>query len=154
MKLSDILQYLHQNSSNIFYIFLFSLTFVQVAPIQINPWSWIARKFGKAINQDIIDEIGDIKKDVEQIQVDRAKDREASDKYKTSQRRNRILVFADELRIHRDHSEELFNQILEDVDDYEKYCLAHPDYKNSKATDSIMLIREVYHKCKADDKFI
>lgn len=25
------------------------LTFIQISPIKVNPWSWIARKIGKAM---------------------------------------------------------------------------------------------------------
>ena len=37
-------------------IAFFILTFVQITPIKINPWSWLAEKFGNAINKDMKEE--------------------------------------------------------------------------------------------------
>ena len=31
-----------------------ALTVLQVAPIKINPWTWIARAIGRAINAEVI----------------------------------------------------------------------------------------------------
>ena len=34
-------------------IVLVLMTLVQITPVKINPWSWIARAIGKAINADV-----------------------------------------------------------------------------------------------------
>lgn len=155
MNIADIItKIMGGDVTSIVALVLLLLTFVQITPIKINPWSWLARKFGKAINHDLFIEVDQIKKDVQEIRSDRVKDREEMEMYRISDKRNRILRFADELRVKVDHSEEFFNQILEEIDQYEKYCDAHPGYKNSKATDAIKLIREVYHECKSKNNFI
>ena len=76
------------------------------------------------------------------------------DKRDADDARNRILRFADELRRQQRHSEEFFNQILEDINDYRAYCDEHPEYKNSKADDARKYILEVYHEVKANNEFI
>lgn len=68
--------------------------------------------------------------------------------------RRRILIFADELRRGELHSEEFFNQILEDISFYENYCRGHPNYQNDKAKDSMAMIREAYHSCRRSNNFI
>ena len=60
--------------------------------------------------------------------------------------RTHILRFDDELINGIHHSKEYFQQTLEDVDTYEKYCKNHPDYKNNTCTLAIDHIRNVYKK--------
>lgn len=79
---------------------------------------------------------------------------ERMDKENADEARRRILAFDDSLRLSQNHSEESFNQILEDINDYEKYCETHSGYKNSKAGNAIMNINEVYRKVKLEDRFI
>ena len=38
-------------------MFLGIPTLVQVSPIKVNPWSWLARKIGRAINGEVIDRV-------------------------------------------------------------------------------------------------
>lgn len=155
MTLTDLIEkIISGNITTLAALILLAMTFIQITPLKINPWSWLARKFGKAINHDIMIEVDEIKKDVQEIRNDRILDKEEAAESKAFDQRNRILRFADELRIKIDHSEEYFNQILEDVDAYESYCSEHEGYKNSKANDAIALVREVYHECKANNKFI
>lgn len=47
---------------------LLLMTFVQVAPIKVNPWSWLAKKIGRAINGEVLNEIADIKKEQRETQ--------------------------------------------------------------------------------------
>ena len=37
---------------------------VQISPIKLNPWSWIARKIGKAINHEVVAKVEGIARDV------------------------------------------------------------------------------------------
>ena len=40
---------------------LLLMTFVQIAPIKVNPWSWLSKKIGRAINGEVLNEIADIR---------------------------------------------------------------------------------------------
>jgi len=79
---------------------------------------------------------------------------ERMDKENADEARRRILAFDDSIRLSQSHSEESFNQILEDINGYESYCETHSGYKNSKAVNAIMNINEVYRKVKLEDRFI
>ena len=48
--------------------FFLLMTFIQIAPIKVNPWSWMAKKFGRAINGEVLKEIADIKKEQKETQ--------------------------------------------------------------------------------------
>lgn len=69
--------------------------------------------------------------------------------------RYRIIRFNDEL-LEKDrlHTKEHFDQILDDIDEYEDYCRQDPDYQNSKAVMAIKHIRQVYQKCNNEGTFL
>lgn len=68
--------------------------------------------------------------------------------------RTRILRFDDELINGLHHSKEYFQQILEEIDTYETYCVKHPDYKNSACALAIEHIRHTYTKLLDERAFI
>ena len=68
--------------------------------------------------------------------------------------RVRILRFADEVRLKSNHSKENFDQVLLDIDNYEKYCTAHPEYTNSKTGTAVVIIKEVYQECVKENSFL
>lgn len=76
------------------------------------------------------------------------------DKENADGARRRILKFDDELRRKTEHSEESFNQILQDIKDYRDYCRAHDEYENDRAVSAISHIRETYQQVKNENKFI
>ena len=113
------------------------MTLVQFAPVKINPWSWIARTVGGAINAGVTAELAEIKAKLDShIVMD---DRRTADGH-----RARILHFNNELLRDIDHTHEEFREVLSEIDDYEAYCDEHPDYPNNRAVLAIENIREVY----------
>lgn len=114
-------------------VLLIVLTLVQVAPIRINPWSAIARTIGKALNADL---------------------NEKMDANEAKTARYRILRFDDEIRHKMRHSKEHFDQIIEDVDTYERYCQDHPRFPNGKAVSATDNVKRTYEKCKDENSFL
>lgn len=68
--------------------------------------------------------------------------------------RYRIIRFNDELLNNKLHTKEHFDQILDDIDDYEDYCKQDPAYKNSKAVMAIRHIQQVYQRCNEEGTFL
>lgn len=68
--------------------------------------------------------------------------------------RYRILRFYDEMCEKRKHSESHFEDILDDIDKYEAYCAAHPDFRNSRGGVAMKAIRETYAEVKARGGFL
>lgn len=60
--------------------------------------------------------------------------------------RVRILRFGDELSIGIKLSKEHFEQTLQDIDAYEKYCAEHPEFKNNITAQNATLIKERYEE--------
>lgn len=120
---------------------------IEITPIKINPWRWLAKQIGKAINKDLTVKVDDMDNKL-------SKHIEADEAESIRNCRSRILRFSDEILIGVKHTKEHFDEILEDIDIYEKYCKDHPKFPNSKATISINNIREVYKNCLQKGSFL
>lgn len=122
-------------------------TLVQIAPIKLNPWTWIARAIGRAINGEVIEEVNQLKKEVQEI-------RKKNAEHNAEERRVRILRFGDEILHDVKHSKEHFDNILKDVSVYEQYCKDHPDFENGRTVLTIETIEETYKKCFDSHSFL
>lgn len=118
-------------------LLLVFLTLVEIAPIKINPWSAIAKAIGRALNAEVLAELKQTQKKLdEHIRVDDQRDADSH--------RQRILQFNNELLRDIPHTREDFIEILSVIDQYEAYCKEHPDYKNSRCVHAIANIGRVY----------
>ena len=140
---------------------LLFLTLVQITPIKVNPWSAVGkiigngiRAIGKSMNKDVMDKLESVQKELKDLGEKHNKLERRMDKDDADECRTRILRFADELRRDVKHSEEFFNQILDDISHYKLYCSDHPEYKNDKAVNAIAKIEKVYQKCMDEDSFL
>lgn len=126
---------------------LILMTLIQITPIKINPWSWLGKVIGRAINGEVLEKVETLTNDV-------AKNKADDDDKWASLSRSHILAFGDEIRLGVDHSKERFDQILTDISEYEQYCEEHPNYHNDKAPVTIALIKKTYQKCLEENKFL
>lgn len=119
---------------------------IQISPIKINPLSWIAKKLGNALNADVIKQLDETKKALEDLDNKFKEHIVEIERDRINECRRRILNFNEKLIDNEIHNitRERYNSILDDIDMYEKYCLEHPDYPNSKAVLSIKNIKEDY----------
>ena len=111
---------------------LLLMTFVQIAPIKVNPWSGLAKKIGRAINGEVLNEIADIKKEQRETQDKLEKHIQDDDERDASMHRQRILRFNIELMRGEDFTLECFNDMLLDIDEYERFCETHPDIRTTE----------------------
>lgn len=123
------------------------MTLIQITPIKVNPWTWLGRTIGRAINGEVLDRVDVLANDVREL-----KDEDAEQWASLS--RSHILRFGDELLHGVPHSKEHFDQILLDISKYEAYCDEHPNYKNNIANATIKQIKNTYQKCLDDNKFL
>ena len=128
-------------------ILLLLLTLIQISPIKVNPWSWIGRCIGRAINGEVLEKVETLTRDVKQNKAD-------DDEQWASLSRTHILRFGDEILHGMSHSKEHFNQVLLDISKYEQYCESHPQYINNIATATIQQIKKTYQKCLDENNFL
>lgn len=124
-----------------------TLTVLQVAPIKINPWTWIARAIGRAINAEVIDKVDKLESEVQTIKKN-------TEEHEAKSARVRILRFGDEILHDVKHSQEHFNQVLMDITEYEEYCSKHPEFRNNVTGITTKRIMETYEKCLKDNNFL
>src|SRR5699024_7862679 len=113
------------------------LTLIQIAPVKVDPWSAIAKALGRAINGEVLKEVSETKAKLEEHI-------EADGKHTADQHRTRILRFNTEFLRHQRHTREDFIDILAEIDEYERYCQAHPEYKNQRCVHAVKNIGRVY----------
>lgn len=120
------------------------LSIVEISPIKFNPWTAFVKWIGRAINADVM-------KSLEAVKASQNEARErlethivTDEKREADHCRTRILHFNNEILREIPHTKEEFNEVLKDIDDYERYCHTHPDYANGRAVHAIANIGRVY----------
>lgn len=131
-----------------------SMTVIQIVPIKINPWSAVCRWLGRVINADINSKVDNLSKSIDELkrQNDMINHTIGEDRAITA--RVRILRFGDEVSRGIKHSEENFEQVLSDIDMYEKYCVSHPKFKNNQTVMTTKVIKETYEMRLKNRDFI
>lgn len=117
--------------------------FIEITPVKISPISALLRWVGKQINKELMDKVNTLGTKVG-----------ALEKSDVIDCRVRILTFADEIRRGMRHSKETFDQVLSDIDTYERYCTEHPDFMNNKTVAAKAKILDVYSECMDNNDFL
>lgn len=81
--------------------------------------------------------IGDLERKVDRLD-------QKGDEREAVNCRVRILRFADEMLDDRRHSKDSFDQVLTDITTYDKYCDAHPDFRNNQTAATVDYIKRNY----------
>ena len=110
---------------------------IRIPTLEINFWAFLARSVGRAINAEVIEDVITVQ-ELEAIR----------------RVRQQILRFNDEILFNRKHSQEHFEEILDDINIYEKFCQTHDDYKNNKAEFAINNIKRTYDRCLQEKDFL
>ena len=122
-------------------------TLIQISPIKLDPWKFLLKVIKKMLYGDVLAQISDVNK-----KLDGHIKKNELDTVKAS--RLRILRFNDELIRGLTHTKEHFDEILEDVNVYDKYCKEHEEYENAKAELSIQNIKRVYQHLEKTNGFL
>jgi hypothetical protein len=126
----------------------------QMLPVPGHPWSWIARRIGRAINADMINEIGAIKSELRMIQERQdAQDRRDAER-DAKKARSEILRFNDEILNGIRHSEKMFDNALDNITTYNRYCKEHPDFINDRTHEAESNIKKIYRTCADEHSFL
>lgn len=127
---------------------------IQISPIHLDPWSALARIIGRAINKEVIDKVDCLENDVSELRKIGDKREKEEGERNAKSCRLRILRFGDEARHKQRHSKEHWDDIMQDITDYESYCATHKDFKNQKAQSTINLLVREYERCLSNNDFL
>ena len=130
---------------------------IQIAPIKINPFTWLAKKIGNALTADLKSDLkndfNELNDKVNNIEVKLELHINENKKERVADYRARIIRFNDEIMEEKTHTKEYYDNILEDIDKYEAYCNSHPDYPNNKAVMAIHNIKAKYEEHMENNSF-
>ena len=112
---------------------------VEVSKIKLNPWTWLGKKIGRAINGELIDKVDDLGKIVDDNEIDRI--------------RWEILDFANSCRNGRKHTYGEFVHIIELNGKYHK-ILDKRELTNGQIDAEYSYILELFQECQRENKFL
>lgn len=140
MTLTEVIQYAVG-------AFLALSTVIEISPLKLNPWKLLGKAVGKAINGDVVERL-------DKIERQQAEAEHRAEQNEALLHRHRILRFGDECKNSVKHSEEMFNQVMDDITEYEKYCREHPNFPNGKTVVTIEIIKQAYKNCLKENDFL
>lgn len=126
---------------------LLLLTIVQITPIRINPWSALAKAIGRAINGEVLEQVGRLEEEIQGVRSGIAEE-------KAVNCRARILRFGDECLHGGRHTKDHFDQTLRDIAAYDRYCEEHPNFENNVTRLTSDRIKEMYRHCLDNNDFL
>lgn len=136
MSIHEIYTLIKENGGAVITILAILMTFVQIAPIKLNPWSALAKRISKLFTGDLTKKLDTLEKKLDE----HIKEADLRDLRK---RRESILDFASAVADGRRFTQEQYKQIISECDEYTKYC-EEKKFPNAVAEESIALIRSAY----------
>ena len=115
------------------------LAFIQWAVDKLSLWHTKNDKTAKAI-EGLSNKMSELKETIDERDAVLA--------------RTHILRFNDEIYNGIKHSKEYFDQTLEDIDNYERFCDTHPDFKNSRTVMAAQNIKDTYNRLLDGHSFL
>ena len=113
------------------------LSFIQISPIKINPWDKIFAWIGRKLNEEVEDEIRELKKEIRDLWI--------------NNHRQSILTFARECRAEIPHSAEEWSHVLNLCEEYEKFCEKN-DVTNGVVRENTLYVRQLYQQLARDHR--
>lgn len=136
-------------------VLIVSSFLLELSKTKIRPWSWIIKKIGKIANEEVEQRLGVIESDIKSLKERNDRQDEKNAERDAVAARREILKFSDELRIGVVlHSKESFEQVLQDIDNYDRYCREHPDFKNNRTLSATKKIMTEYEHREATNDFL
>lgn len=146
MTVKEIAEEILRDSGPISLVILAMLTFIQITPIKLNPWSALFRWLGRQMNGEVIQKIDKVEERLDKHIAD-------SDESDLKARRASILDFSSSVIRGVNYHKEKFDFMIQECDSYEKYCHEN-NIINGVATASIAEIRRIYQEHLRNDDFL
>ena len=129
------------------WIFLGIITFVEkFGPKDKKPWTALFTFIGRLITKDFAESQNKLIERMDSLSVEIKEVARSVDETRAIAARVRILRFGDELQEGRMHSKDTFDQTLLDIDNYERYCKEHAEFKNHVTEATSAFIQEQYQE--------
>lgn len=137
--IEEIFEYMKEFITSPSVILFGTITLVQISPIKLDPWKWILKKVGQAINGDIRKDLAELKRDFEET--------------KAQDKRWNILNFASSCRKGEEHSREEWKHAISEIREYEEYT-KKKNITNGVIEEDSKYLRELYHERNVRNDFL
>lgn len=138
-------------------IILILSVFIEIVPVKFCPVTMFLKWLGRKINGDLADRVSDLEKKINahtsEVNTQLKEIQDVSNERNAISCRIRILKFGDEISHGEKHSKESFDQVIADIDEYERYCNEHPLFLNNRTHVTTKKIMDVYKKCMDENDF-
>ena len=162
MSFAEFLEKIGLNATSFWGIVVFVMSIgIEIVPkIKWSPWSALIKWIGSRFNDRIDRQVSEIKKTVEETskKVDNLQKeldchiKESEEKALQETRRD-ILDFANACLNNRKHTQEQFEFVISQCDEYERY-IEENKIKNGVLVSAIREIRRLYDKCRMEHSFL
>ena len=115
-------------------ILVILLSLVEISPIKLNPWKWVKSFVALPTRLEKLER---------EFNDDRA-----------FRWRSMIINRADRVQDGHKLRREVWKDTIDTITNYEKYCTAHPDFRNEFATMTIEYMRHKYLEAKETNTFL
>ena len=146
MTIQQIAEAIVADRGPIILVIVAMMTFVEITPIKLSPWSAIFNWFGKKLNKEVIDKIDKLEGRLDTHIKD-------SEEQELRSRRTSILDFSSSVIRGVNYHREKFDFMINECDQYEKYCVKN-EIKNGVAEASIAEIRRIYQEHLRNNDFL
>lgn len=148
MTFSEICKAILEHKDISIGVLIVLMSLIEISPIKFNPWQSLIM-FIRKINgvNDIYSKINEMYSQIQKLE-------ERVDEGQAIQSRVRILRFGDELQRDIRHSKDAFNQVIDDITRYKKYCETHPYFKNDMTVLTSKIIEDKFTECLRDNNFL
>lgn len=146
MTIQEIAESIVADRGPIILVIMLVMTFVEITPVKLNPWSAIFNWFGKRLNKELITKMDKIELSLEAHIKD-------SMENELKERRMSILDFSSSVIRGVNYHREKFDFMIRECDQYEEYCKKN-DIKNGVAEASIAEIRRIYGEHLRNNDFL
>lgn len=154
MDMHEIYEIITEHGSLAIGLVILLMTFIQITPIKLNPWSWIGKKISNVINGDLAKQITKIETKIGDVETKLDQHIGEEDQRDLRKRRESILDFASAIAANkRKYTQEQYQQMLSECDAYTAYC-HEKKFQNAVAEESIRLIRKSYAIRLRNDSFL
>lgn len=140
MSIQDVINLLPSTAKEVFFLTII-LSLVEISPLKLNPWQWL-KSFA-----DIPQKVNKLSEDLDKL------DREFKDD-RAFRWRNMIINRGDRIQDGHKFRREVWEDTMETITNYKKYCDKNPDFKNELATMTIQYLENEFLKAKQSDNFI
>ena len=118
-------------------VILGAVTLIQIAPIKINPWSWLRSKLSDLI-------YGEVRKDIQSVQ-------DEITEMKVQNWRWNVLDFANSCKNNRRHTLDEWKHTISQLAEYERY-IERNEITNGVFEEDARYLREQYQEhCRMND---